>query len=112
MDGRFGLNRHAAVPAGRDLAPFRGSDSQNGSGLRSTESGARRPPPAARFAPRHPASSRLERTVRREIWLAFLTMGGEAFPDVRARESEKLQRQRGVEDPPGGAQPIVERVFR
>src|SRR5260370_87011 len=38
-------------------------------------------------------------------------MGSQAFLDLRAGEAEKLQRQRGVEDRPGGAQPIVERVF-
>src|SRR5260370_7529009 len=52
-----------------------------------------------------------EWTVRREARLALLAMGGEAFLDVRAGEAEKLQGQRGVEDRPGGAQPIVERVF-
>src|SRR5260370_35328783 len=52
-----------------------------------------------------------EWTVRREARLALLAMGGEAFLDVRAGEAEKLQGQRGVEDRPGGAQPIVERGF-
>ena len=67
------------------------------------------------FAPLSPpygavqASS--QRAVRREARLAFFAMRGEALPDVGARKSQKLQRERVIANGTRGAQPIVERVF-
>src|SRR5437588_5264867 len=66
----------------------------------------------AATAPRHGhGHDALQRALRREAGLALLAMRGKSFLDVRARESEKLQCQRCIEDRPGRTQPVVERVF-